>query len=222
MYPLYPATTEPPSIHIGKRNIIQQHRVLVRHLSMGPPEGPEWSLRRTSCVESSKHLFHRSCESSPLPKQNPKPLQTHESVWRFFIYTYPMIPSSFIGLKSATINHQVIYSMCQIALTRQSIQSQHVTLFTCTICQVGQHVQHYIFHCPFRIWALGALSQHRHDTRATRKTTLRRGLLLRESIIPKLVAELFTILSEGSYYLLQPCHLCRVDHCAFGCEHHGT
>ena len=60
-----------------------------------------------------------------------------------------------------------------------------MTLFTCTICQVGQHVQHYIFHCPFRIWALGALSQHRHDTRATRKTTLRRGLLLRESIIPK-------------------------------------
>ena len=118
--------------------------------------------------------------------------------------------------------HKKEYSTCQIALTRQSIQSQHVTLFTCTICQVGQHVQHYIFHCPFRIWALGALSQHRHDTRATRKTTLRRGLLLRESIIPKLVAELFTILSEGSYYLLQPCHLCRIDHCAFGCEHHGT
>ena len=51
-------------------------------------------------------------------------------------------------------------------------QSQHVIIW---ICQVGQHVQHFIFQCPFgsgRI-SLGALSQHRHDTRATRKTNLR-------------------------------------------------
>ena len=113
MYPLYPATNKPPSIHIGKRNIIQQHRVLVRHLSMGPPEGPEWSLRRTSCVESSKHLFHRSCESSPLPKQNPKPLQTHESVSKLAFHIY--IPHDITKFHWNKIsNHQPSNRVCMI------------------------------------------------------------------------------------------------------------
>ena len=74
--------------------------------------------------------------------------------------------------------------------------------------------QHLIFH--FALLALGVsmrlgLAQARPRI-VREENRFELGVLPCESIILKLVAELFTIQSEGSYYLPQPCQLCGIDH----------